>query len=59
MLRMLKEIKKILGNGTLQDLGFNITMGKVTAEQAVMLNKVEEELPSASDVAKADDRDYS
>ena len=30
-------------------------MGKVTTQQAVMLNRVEEELPSVSDVAKADD----
>ena len=32
-----------------------IPKGKVTAEQTVMLNKVKEELPSTSDVAKADD----
>ena len=30
-------------------------MGKVTAQQAVMLNKAAEELPSTSDVDKADD----
>ena len=30
-------------------------MGKATARQAVMLNKVAEELPSASDITKADD----
>ena len=34
---------------------FDIPRGKVTARQAVMLNKVKEELPSASDVDKADD----
>ena len=45
-----KEIKKILGNGRLHKLGFD--PNKVTAEQVVMLNR---ELPSASDVAKADD----
>ena len=28
---------------------------KVTAQQAVMLNRVEEEMPSAFDVAEADD----
>ena len=30
-------------------------MGKVTARQAVMLNKAAEELPSESDITKADD----
>ena len=30
---------------------------EVTAEQTIMLNRVEEKLPSASDVAKADDID--
>ena len=30
-------------------------MGKVTAQQAVMLNKAAEELPSASDITKVDD----
>ena len=46
---------KILGKEGLQDLGFNISEGKVTAQQAAMLNKVEEEIPSASDVDKAGD----
>ena len=45
---------KILGKQRLQELGFYKPM-EVTAEQAVMLNRVEEELPSASEVAKADD----
>ena len=30
-------------------------MGKVTAQQAVMLNKAAEELPSESDITGADD----
>ena len=30
-------------------------MGKVTAQQAVMLNKAAEELPSESDITKVDD----
>ena len=42
-----------MGKGRFHKLGF--FEDKVTAEQAVMLNRVEEELPSASDVAKADD----
>ena len=44
-----------LGKNRLRKLGFNIYVGKVTARQAVMLNKAAEELPSASDVTKADD----
>ena len=40
-----------MGDGGLRDLDFNIPRGKV----AIMLNLVEEELPSASDIAKADD----
>ena len=43
-----------MGKEGLHDLGFDIPTGKVTAWQAVKLNRVEEELPSASDVAKAD-----
>ena len=54
MIRMVKELAKILGKEGLIDLGFDSTMGKVTAEQVEMLNRMEE-LPSASDIAKADD----
>ena len=54
-LRSVKEIEKILGKKGLHNLGFDIPMGKVIDQQAVMLNRVEEELPSASEVAKADD----
>ena len=46
---------KILGKEGLRDLGFDISKGKVTDRQAAMLNKVEEEIPSASDVDKAGD----
>ena len=45
----------ILGKGGLRNLGFDIPRGKVTARQAVMLNKAQKELPSASDIDKADD----
>ena len=45
---------KILGKEGLRDLGFNVSKG-VTAKQAAMLNKVEEEIPSAPDVDKACD----
>ena len=45
----------ILGKNRLRNLGFDIPRGKVTAWQAVMLNKAAEELPSESDITKADD----
>ena len=44
-----------MGKGGLRNLGFDIPRGKVTAQQAVMLNKTAEELPSESDITKADD----
>ena len=37
------------------DLVFDVPKGKVTAQQAVMLNRVEEEMPSTSNIAEADD----
>ena len=52
-LSSVKEIKKILGDGGLQDLDFNVPKGKATAWQVEMLNIVEEEMPSVSDVDKA------
>ena len=48
-------IADILGKNGLHRLGFNIPVGKETARQAVMLNKAAEELPSESDITKADD----
>ena len=50
-LRSVKKIKKIFGDGGLRDLNFNIPKG-VTAQQAAMLNLVEEDIPSVSDVDK-------
>ena len=44
----------ILGKEGFHELGFNVPRSKIMAQQAVMLNRVEEELPSAYDVAKAD-----
>ena len=44
-----------MGKNRLRGLGFNIPVGKLTAQQAVMLNKVAEELPSESDITKVDD----
>ena len=53
-LRSVDEIEKLLGKKRLCHLGFDISMNKITAQQAVRLNKMKEELPCASDVAKAD-----
>ena len=53
---MVKEIKKILGDGGLRDLDFNAPKGKVSSQQALLLNVMkEEEQPSASDIAKVND----
>ena len=52
---MVVTIADVLGKEGLRDIGFNIPKGKLTARQAVMLNRVQEEMPSLSDIAKADD----
>ena len=54
-LRPVVMLPDILDKNRLCRLGFNIPVGKVTARQAVMLNKAAEELPSACDITKADD----
>ena len=48
-------IADILGKNRLRRLGSNIPVGRITARQAVMLNKAAEELPSESDITGADD----
>ena len=55
VLKSVGMLADILGKGGLRNLGFNIPRRKVTARQAVMLNKAQEELPSASDITGADD----
>ena len=54
-LKSVGMIADILGKNRLRRLGFSIPVGKVTAWQAVMLNKAAEELPSESDITGADD----
>ena len=54
-LKSVGMIADILGKNRLRRLGFNIPVGGITAQQAVMLNKAAEELPSESDITKADD----
>ena len=55
VLKLVGMLADILGKGGLRNLGFDIPRGKVTARQAVMLNKAAEELPSESDITGADD----
>ena len=54
-LKSVGMIADILGKNRLRRLGFNIPVGRITARQAVMLNKASEELPSESDITGADD----
>ena len=44
ILRSASEIADILGKNRLRNVGFNVPRCKVTARQAVLLNRVEEEL---------------
>ena len=55
VLKLVGMLADILGKGGLCNLGFDIPRGKVTAWQAVMLNKAAEELPPESDITGADD----
>ena len=48
-------LANILSKNRLRRLGLNIPVGRITAQQAVMLNKAAEELPSESDITGADD----
>ena len=54
-LKSVGMLADILGKNRLRRLGFNIPVSKVTARQAVMLNKAAEELSSESDIDKVDD----
>ena len=54
-LKSVGMIADILGKNRLRRLGFNIPVGRITARQAIMLNKAAEELPSESDITGADD----
>ena len=55
VLKPVGMLADILGKNRLRNLGFDIPKGKVTARQAVMLNKAAEEPPSEFDITKADD----
>ena len=54
-LKSVGMLADILSKNRLRRLGFNIPVDRITAQQAVMLNKAAEELPSESDIAGVDD----
>ena len=54
-LKSVGMLADILGKNSLCRLGFNIPVGRITARQAVMLNKAAEGLPSESDITGPDD----
>ena len=54
-LKSVGMLADILGKNRLCRLGFNIPVGRITARQAVMLNKASEELLSESDITKVND----
>ena len=58
VLKSVGMLVDILGKGGLRSLGFDIPVGKLTARQAVMLNKTQEELRSESDITGADDIEH-
>ena len=53
-LKSVGMLADILGQNRLRRLGFNIPVGRITAPQAVMLNKAAEELLPESDITKVD-----
>ena len=54
-LKPYKSLIRILGKNRIYNLGFNVSEWPLSRAQAVALNKAQEELPSASDVTRADD----
>ena len=54
-LKSVRMIADIVGKNRLRRLGFNIPVGRITARQAIMLNKAAKELPSECDITGADD----
>ena len=55
MERTFDKLESILGKSRICDLGFNIPKGS-TDKHAAALNEAEKEMPSMSDIAKADDK---
>ena len=57
-LKSVGMLADMLDKNRLRRLGFSIPVGKLTARQAVMLNKAAEELTSESDITKANDIEF-
>ena len=55
-LKPYKSLIKKSGKNRIYNLGFDVSEWPLSRKQAVALNKSQEELPSASDITKADDR---
>ena len=53
-LRAVGELKTILGKERLCNLGFDIPKSKLPAREITIFNKTEEDLPTSSRIAKAD-----
>ena len=54
-LKPYKSLIRILGKNRIYNLGFKVSEWPLTRKQAVDLSKAQGELPSASDITKADD----
>ena len=54
-LKTFGKLKSILCKNILHNLGFNVLSSKLTHQHSEILYRAEEELPSASDVTKAED----
>ena len=52
---MADSIANILGKERLCEIGFGIPVGPISPQEYLALNRVKEELPSVSDVDKADE----
>ena len=54
-LKPYKSLIRILGKTRIYTLHFDVSEWPLSRKQAVALNEMKEELPSESDIAKADD----
>ena len=54
-LKPYESLIRILGKNRIYNLGFDISEWSLSRKQAVALNKAQEEMPSASEIAKMDD----
>ena len=54
-LRLVEKIVEILGKKRLHQMGFDIPVGPISPREYIALNRLEEKLPSAPDLDKADE----